>query len=369
MDYLSRIEKQLDLAPAEKEQVMRELRSHYEELKEELVASGMDPKQAEEEAARRMGTPDEVAASRGTVPGTSSWKSALLATVPFIAAIPVLPLDIGKSVSHEAQVLRILYLAIYCAIMAGGTIRELRHDRRPVWLATWSAASIVCATAVVRPVLSFLMPGTRVVPNLVSYAITWTIMTCIGLLSSRGAPKWAQVVVVGQMLSLLALAGMSTSWGIVMPAGTGALVGAVYFIPGSVAWVVIALRLLALHRFGNVFLASLFLFVATASQLGGYVYASSLSAITRADLFVPVLVAAVAVILFARAPTSRLKLMALAAGVVVQQFWRLSYVYVDLQLILFWTVQAVESLILVVLVPVLFERWMRGQSDRPEIVA
>ncbi|NIN68576.1 MAG: hypothetical protein GTO63_28500, partial [Anaerolineae bacterium] len=48
MNFLSGIERKLDLPPAEKEQVLRELRSHYEETKQELISSGMDSGMAEE---------------------------------------------------------------------------------------------------------------------------------------------------------------------------------------------------------------------------------------------------------------------------------------------------------------------------------
>jgi len=64
MDFLSEIERQLDLPPAEKEQVMRELRSHDEELEAEFIASGLGP-DAANVAARRLGDPRDIGARRG----------------------------------------------------------------------------------------------------------------------------------------------------------------------------------------------------------------------------------------------------------------------------------------------------------------
>ncbi len=55
MDFLSEVEKQLDLPRDEKARVLRGLQSDYAEVKGELLASGMDPAQAEQEAARRLG--------------------------------------------------------------------------------------------------------------------------------------------------------------------------------------------------------------------------------------------------------------------------------------------------------------------------
>ena len=60
MDFLEEVEMKLILPPEKKEQVMRELRSHYDEIKTELLASGMSGEEAEKEAQSRMGDPEKV---------------------------------------------------------------------------------------------------------------------------------------------------------------------------------------------------------------------------------------------------------------------------------------------------------------------
>ena len=55
MDFLSAVEAQLDMPRADKAQVMREITSHYQDTREELVSKGMDEAQADREAARNGG--------------------------------------------------------------------------------------------------------------------------------------------------------------------------------------------------------------------------------------------------------------------------------------------------------------------------
>ena len=73
MDFLNEVEKKLDLPPADKKEIMRELESHYQELIDELVTSGIDAGQAREEAIRRLGEPGKVAADLRTVHYRKKW--------------------------------------------------------------------------------------------------------------------------------------------------------------------------------------------------------------------------------------------------------------------------------------------------------
>lgn len=59
MTYLEQVERLLDLPPAEKSSVIREMNLHLKDICEELVESGMDAEDAKIEAEKRMG-PAEV---------------------------------------------------------------------------------------------------------------------------------------------------------------------------------------------------------------------------------------------------------------------------------------------------------------------
>ena len=57
MNYLDEVREYLNLPPAKKIQVLRELELHYNEIEEGLVASGMSARDAAAEAGRRFGDP------------------------------------------------------------------------------------------------------------------------------------------------------------------------------------------------------------------------------------------------------------------------------------------------------------------------
>ena len=67
---------------------MRELAGNFEEIMQELIASGMEPADALRAAQQRFGDHAEIAARFNAVYNTASWKSAFLAAAP-IAALGV----------------------------------------------------------------------------------------------------------------------------------------------------------------------------------------------------------------------------------------------------------------------------------------
>ena len=75
MDFLVRIEKLLDMSPAEKAEVMRELQAHFDELYDGFIELGVAPAEAQAEAESHMGSPSDIAArlnSASATAGTSA---------------------------------------------------------------------------------------------------------------------------------------------------------------------------------------------------------------------------------------------------------------------------------------------------------
>ena len=137
--YLQKIEKLLDMPPAEKAEVLRELESHLMDRQEELINSGMEEAQAQSEAEQRIGPPEDVAYRLTAVHNTASWKSALLTALPFLASIIILLLSLTKS-----PLLRLLPLTLVGTIASIVCIREFIRGRRPIWLVTWLPMAVIC---------------------------------------------------------------------------------------------------------------------------------------------------------------------------------------------------------------------------------
>jgi len=140
MAFLDEVRKKLDLPPAEKEQVMRELESHYHEVEDEALSTGMNECEASAEAAKRLGDPSDIAQRMQTVHTRATWKTALLTSLPFLGIMLIHILAIfnaSQGVHRPFDISRALVSALLCTVFILGSIKELRADRRPLWLATW----------------------------------------------------------------------------------------------------------------------------------------------------------------------------------------------------------------------------------------
>jgi len=159
MDFLTGIENLLDMPAAEKVEVMRELTAHYDDLCREMVASGVSDSQARQGAAQRLGAPAEIAARLNAAHNTASWKSAVLCVVPFAASAMYL----AAAALHLASGVRYAVLIAIGVVMLATSARELLRGRRPIWLATWLAAGLMCIPGLLYPLGSppSLMAGMR----------------------------------------------------------------------------------------------------------------------------------------------------------------------------------------------------------------
>jgi len=128
-EFLATIDKRLDMPLDARIIVLRELASHYREIRDELTEGGMALSQADEEAVRRLGSPSNIAARLNAAHNSASWKSALLAAFPFFGWIGCL-----LTGSDHARLFVGMLLG---ALLLAGSVRELICKRHPVWLASW----------------------------------------------------------------------------------------------------------------------------------------------------------------------------------------------------------------------------------------
>ena len=303
MDFLSEVEKKLDLPPGEKAQVIRELKSHYEELKGELVASGMDAALASQEASRKLGDPADVASGIQAVYYQATWRSAFLTAVPFLGMILSAALYMLDKLPAYVPELAIAALA---AVMIAGSVRDLRAGRRSVWLVTWLAVGMATSMSLIafaaQQVLDVEDPQITIRRSAELLAIA-----PLALWASRNSLLWMRIIAVAVVLSAILIA--RTFW---ISVSEQTLFGILYImILPSILMMITALRLFVFHPYGNTTQASLFLF---AFYVGIFGYPTSSSGLLTVLLLTLIVGAVMAC---ARSQSVRAKLVILALGILV----------------------------------------------------
>ncbi|MHB0999213.1 MAG: permease prefix domain 1-containing protein [Armatimonadota bacterium] len=153
MDYLKRFERELDISSVEKKQVVKEMSAHIEEMKEDVMSKGLSAEDAEAVVARKLGNPAKIAARLGAIHERSGWKSMLLSILPFLGVVPILMMILGTR-NKGMDGLGTLYFNRPLVLVGGALvillsitmlvigIREILHNKRPSWLASFLAASM-----------------------------------------------------------------------------------------------------------------------------------------------------------------------------------------------------------------------------------
>ena len=263
MDFLHQVEKLLDLPRAEKARVMAELDAHWNEIVDEKIASGMEAAEAAREAEQRLGTPSDIAARLNAVHNSASWKSAMMTIAPILGAILVfdcLKLCCSKSLAlntmayFAAAVLTVFIIAkVYCEMKAG---------RRPVWLATWLAASITCGHHLLRSLASRVCSGIFgeefsllgiYMGSHVAIVVAFALLVCWDSPKLRIAVGLGSALMLLQAIATVILRLPGGTWSEETLRDFGRIV---YFA----LWIAIALRIFARDKFGSAFQASLFLY-------------------------------------------------------------------------------------------------------------
>jgi hypothetical protein len=385
MDFLSEVERKLDLPPAEKAQVMRELRSHFEELRDEFAAVGMDAGTAEQEAAGRLGDPDDIASRMRAVHCRATWRTALLTALPYLNAllwaivVSVLRFQIrSHHVAHSqassiGQATIVFLTLLFGVITLIGTLLAFKRRSRPMWLATWMPFAIGSLLSLPLLWMPQHVPTFELLQRLRWHAPVHTlVMGAIAVYVFRRSPKWMGIL-AGLTIVDLGILGAVYSTVSLESHFANFTLPRLLQAPLVLA---IALKVFGWHPYGSMTQASLFLFA---------IYATSFSrAVSRdpwaetAFLLLPPLLTIAIVLIYARAATWRHKLAALAAGLLAKgALFGVSYTIVFQGPRLgrgighyYYTASPIlEALVLacwVVFAPMLFER--RWSASKAEIV-
>jgi hypothetical protein len=288
MDYLQRISRELDLPPAEKAQALAELRAHFQDIRDDLVAKSASIEDAEKEAAAELGSPESIAAGLGAVHLRDGWKSVLLSLLPFLAAVPIWMMSRGihslapKPDRWAGRIIhldRLLVLAGEALLVSFGLamliigIRELLRNKRPTWLAP------CLAVAILWPVGFLVCPGA---PDQLWFFLFWAMISS-GLLTVCGwmPPAGWKLLAVGAVGAALAGLVPLIIW-LEPPAPVALLAPVLLALPAA------GLALFARHPHSTPSRASLFIFACYAFLMllhQGFALAMTVTA-TMAAVFV-----------------------------------------------------------------------------------
>lgn len=313
MDYLGKIERQLDLPPAEKEQAIQELKFHYDEIRNELISSGADPKQADDEAARRLGPPDEIVTQLTAAHSRSSWKSTALAVLPFIiwAGIWVLlPSD-----SSLAPSITDLIITAFAATMLIGSIHQFLHGKRPLWTATWFSLGIFHATSAALPAICRLTRTPLDSPRGVVIGML-VIISTIGIVNLFACFHQPKRLALVALLTLVCIVPSIMMLDRSSPGATANgwlnLMKLLMLVNINILLILAAINVFQNHRYGSSELASLFIFPIITSFVPEYGTPGSPSVFVWAVFYV------VLVMLFARGVNWKQKMAVLTIGAALQ---------------------------------------------------
>jgi hypothetical protein len=213
------------------------------------------------------------------------------------------------------------------AVFTAGAIKGFRSGGRPVWLPVWTAASIAVIFGAVNAV-SFALSrqyhaafGYLLVLPTVFLAST-VLLLCWRLPSWRLVSVW--ICAGGIVLLVTAVVLL-----IVIPSGVdrqmGLLLWRLFSVIPTALWVLLALRVFALHRYGSAAQAALFIFSMRMMTWVTSILMST-TAVYRHQTYTPsafysiVVIAVgipVAVMAFARASTFAAKITVLGSAILV----------------------------------------------------
>jgi hypothetical protein len=146
-DYANNLKGHLRLDATIENNVVREIRTHFEDKKHELIESGLSKKEATATATRQMGSPELVARQIYEVYSQGSWLQALVASLPHLLVAAFFALHWWQ---HTFWLLGIL------VVVVGAAIYGWSHGK-PTWMFPWLGYCLLPVIAV--GILLVYLPG------------------------------------------------------------------------------------------------------------------------------------------------------------------------------------------------------------------
>ena len=141
-NYLHALARKLHLDPAEKDEILQELKTHLEDKAAELEAQGVDHDTAVARAVQEMGAPNEVARGMYEVHSPSVWREVLLATIPHFLLASLFALHLWS---------QYFLVSLLLIVIAFVTWRNWRAGNPSKWSYSWMGYSLAA------PALSWLL--------------------------------------------------------------------------------------------------------------------------------------------------------------------------------------------------------------------
>lgn len=396
MDFLKEVEKSLDLPISEKKQVMKELESHYSELREEFLASGMSESRADEETARRLGDPVDVAQKMQSVHCRLGWRTAFIMALPVIGTEFIrlcgfflrhlLTAKSGSVASSPVaampgQLLHALRFTVLgegaVALVISGvllytSIRNWQAGRRPVWLATWMAGGMGAFWIALSSAIRFSYPLHPPTPTGHSEPTTLlTLLACLAWTALamwllKDQPRWRSLAIgiaaYGITISLVgqSLGPESANYTLWVYAAT--LFGqAMVVAPGIGGF--------GRRPYGNAAQASLFIWIAGGTHvlLGSFGRPTGLATIWHVVSSIAIIVA---VLCYARQTSWARKILVIASTMVILSLANSIVQYIALgarhwaDVVVQGATLLASSLLFAIVAPALYG--MRQSRQRPE---
>lgn len=296
---------------------------------------------------------------------------AFIAVVPFVLALVVqfVLANFGREIHRP---LNIVMFGLFGVLMIAGSVRELKGNRRPMWLATWMAAGIISITSFFGAVSSaYAYSHTSHSPSdrtyisaiVIKSVFQFVFLVALGLWASRNTPKLRKVTIFGfgAMIPLIVGEFMFLKSGVAAPSGHWiqwlTIFGAIAKIGELVVWIAVALRVFALQDDSNVYYGALFLYAVSVFHLrsGGmnmdYVAFYTLLPIA-------------AVLVFAFAQNYKIKLGALVTAVIISALWPPVFLLHDWKMAIYWIFAIAVDVIPIILLPVIARYWQSREVPK-----
>jgi len=176
--YLADLARQLPLAPATRNDILREVRSHLEEAAGALGAAGLSETESEVKAMERFGDAAAIGRELRLVHGRGTWGEAVLAALA-LASTPVERAIIGLLVAHfgfsflaAANIVGIIMTIAVCVVITLGWRRG-----KPLWFYPWLGLVPLRAPAVLYQAMELLdQKILRQIPGEVLLVMTIVVM-------------------------------------------------------------------------------------------------------------------------------------------------------------------------------------------------
>jgi hypothetical protein len=147
VSYLSSLREYLRLAPAIKDDLIRELRAHLEDKIGELREAGLPESEASEIAVRLMGSPRIIAQQIYEVYSQGSWRQTLFAILPHFLTASLFVLRCWSNP---------IWLLVILSVVIAVVIYGWCHGK-PTWLFSWLGYLLIPVVA--AGVMLLYLPG------------------------------------------------------------------------------------------------------------------------------------------------------------------------------------------------------------------